>query len=132
VDGTAIRHAIEVRHASFVDPAFIELLRKHSVAAVLVDSSKHPPIADVTADFVYMRLQGTAEKEPMGYPADALDAWTKRAQAWAEGGTPGGVTPVVGGAPPKQPRDVFVYMIAGAKVRAPAAALAMLERLGKA
>jgi uncharacterized protein YecE (DUF72 family) len=129
VDGTPIRHALEVRHASFVDPAFIELLRKHSVAAVLVDSTKHPPIADVTGDFVYMRLQGTAEKEPAGYPAAALATWTKRAQTWADGGTPGDVTPVAGAASPKQPRDVFVYMIAGAKVRAPAAALAMLERL---
>ena len=62
VDGMAIRHALEVRHASFVDPAFIDLLRKHSVAAVLVDSSKHPPIADVTGDFVYLRLQGTVRQ----------------------------------------------------------------------
>jgi len=129
VDGVTIRHAIEVRHASFGDPAFIDLLRKHSVATVLVDSTKHPLIADVTGDFVYMRLQGTSEKEPAGYPPAALDAWTRRAQTWAKGGTPGDVTSVAGGLPPKQPRDVFVYMIAGAKVRAPAAAQAMLERL---
>ena len=132
VDGTTIRHAIEVRHASFVDPAFVDLLRKHSVSAVLVDSNKHPPIADVTGDFVYMRLQGTAEKVATGYPPAVLDAWTKRAQTWADGGAPGDVAPVAGGTAPKQPRDVFVYMIAGAKVRAPAAALAMLDRLRRA
>jgi uncharacterized protein YecE (DUF72 family) len=131
IEGTAIRHAIEVRHASFVDPAFIDLLRKHSVATVLVDSGKHPPIADVTGDFVYLRLQGTSEQEPAGYPPAALDAWTRRAKAWAAGSTPEDLTPVAGGSPPKQARDVFVYMIAGAKVRAPAAATAMLERLGK-
>jgi uncharacterized protein YecE (DUF72 family) len=131
VDGMAIRHAVEVRHASFVDPAFVDLLRKHSVAAVLVDSNKHPLIADVTSDFVYLRLQATSEKEAAGYPAPALDAWTKRAKTWAGGGVPADLTPTAGGSPPKTPRDVFVYMIAGAKVRAPAAALAMLERLSK-
>jgi uncharacterized protein YecE (DUF72 family) len=129
LDGTALRHAVEVRHDSFVDPAFVDLLRAHSVAAVLVDSAKHPPIADVTSDFVYMRLQGTSETEDTGYAPAALDAWTKRAKAWAHGDAPSDVSPVGSSAPPKQPRDVFVYMIAGAKVRAPAAAMAMLERL---
>ncbi len=132
IDGTVLRHAVEVRHESFVDPAFIDLLRQHSVAAVLVDSGKHPMIADVTSDFLYMRLQNTSEKEKTGYPAAALDAWTRRAQAWAGGGAPADVKPVADGSPAKKPRDVFVYMIAGAKVRAPAAAEAMLERLGKA
>ena len=61
-----------------------------------------------------------------------IDAWTKRAQTWAAGGVPADLSPVADGAAPKTPRDVFVYMIAGAKVRAPAAAEAMLERLGKA
>jgi uncharacterized protein YecE (DUF72 family) len=132
VEGMAIRHALEVRHASFVDPAFIDLLRKHSVTAVLVDSSKHPLIADVTGDFVYLRLQGTADEEATGYPPAALDAWAKRAQVWADGGTPGDVAPIGGETAAKKPRDVFVYMIAGAKVRAPAAALAMLDRLRRA
>lgn len=129
LDGTALRHAVEVRHESFVNPAFIDLLRKHSVATVLVDSAKHPPIADVTSDFVYMRLQGTSEKETTGYAPAALDAWTKRAKAWSAGEAPSDVSTVAGGTPPKKPRDVFVYMISGAKVRAPAAAMAMLDRL---
>ena len=129
LDGRKIRHAVEVRHESFIVPAFIELLRKHSVAPVLVDSSKHPLIADVTSDFVYLRLQGTSEKETTGYAAKALAAWEKRAQAWAAGGAPADLTTVAGGTPPKQPRDVFVYMISGAKERAPAAAMALIERL---
>ena len=129
LDGRKIRHAVEVRHESFIVPPFIELLRKHSVAPVLVDSSKHPLIADVTCDFVYLRLQGTSEKEETGYPGKALDAWMKRARAWEAGGTAADLAPVGGGKPPKTPRDVFVYMISGAKVRAPAAAMALIERL---
>ena len=69
VEGRAVRHVVEVRHQSFVTPDFIELLRKHSVAVVLVDSPKHPLFADVTSDFIYGRLQRTEEKQKTGYPA---------------------------------------------------------------
>ena len=82
IGGIALRHAVEVRHASFVDPAFIELLRKHSVAVALVDSGKHPTIADLTADFVYARLEGTTAKIRTGYPPAVLDQWARRAEAW--------------------------------------------------
>jgi uncharacterized protein YecE (DUF72 family) len=129
LDGRAIRHVVEVRQASFLVPAFIDLLRKFSVAVVLVESGKHPLIADVTSDFVYARLQGTSEKEKTGYPAKALDLWAKRAQAWAAGGAPDDLSPIGGKAPAKAKRDVFIYMISGAKVRAPAAAMALIERL---
>src|SRR5215813_12388089 len=67
--------------------AFLALLRKHAVAPVLVDSEKHPLIADVTSDFVYARLQRTSEKFRTGYSPSALDAWATRAQAFASGGT---------------------------------------------
>jgi uncharacterized protein YecE (DUF72 family) len=128
-NGQAIRHAVEVRHESFLVPAFIDLLRKHSVAPVLVESEKHPLIADVTGDFVYARLQRTSEKVKTGYPPAALDTWIKRARAWEGGGAPDDLA-LIGKAAPKAPRrDVFVYMISGAKVRAPAAAMAMIERL---
>src|SRR5262249_59522604 len=68
LDAQPIRHAVEVRHAGFVDPSFVALLRKFSVAVVLVESDKHPLIADITSDFVYSRLQRTSEKEQTGYP----------------------------------------------------------------
>jgi len=129
LDGRAIRHVAEVRHESFLVPAFIDLLRKFSVAVVLVESAKHPLIADVTGDFVYARLQGTSEKEKIGYPAKALDLWARRARAWAEGGAPDDLATVAGEKPAKAKRDVFIYMISGAKVRAPAAAMALIERL---
>jgi uncharacterized protein YecE (DUF72 family) len=129
IEGHPIRHVVEVRHQSFVDPAFIALLRQFAVAVVLVESDKHPLIADVTGDFVYARLQRTLEKEKTGYPPKALDLWAKRAGAWAAGGAPDDLATIAGGAPGPAKRDVFIYMISGAKVRAPAAAMALIERL---
>jgi uncharacterized protein YecE (DUF72 family) len=123
------RHAVEVRHESFLVPAFIALLRKFSVAPVLVESDKHPLIADVTGDFVYARLQRTSEKEKTGYPARALDTWAKRARSFADGGVPDDLTTIAPPSSAAAKRDVFIYMISGAKVRAPAAAMALIERL---
>src|SRR5882757_8984652 len=128
LDGRALRHVVEVRQESFLVPAFIDLLRKYAVAVVLVESDKHPLITDVTSDFVYARLQRTSEKEKTGYPAAALGLWAKRAQAWEKGGAPDDLSLVAAKAP-KAKRDVFIYMISGAKVRAPAAAMALIERL---
>ena len=127
-DGRPIRHVLEVRHESFAQPAFVDLLRDHNVAVVAVDSDKHAAIHDVTADFVYLRLERTVDKEPAGYAPAALDAWAGRLKAWADGREPGDAVRRAGAAPAK-PRDVFAYFISGAKVRNPAAAMAMIERL---
>jgi uncharacterized protein YecE (DUF72 family) len=129
VEGNAIRHVIEARHASFYDVAFIDLARKHSVALALLDSDKCAPIADVTGEFVYARLQRTSDKVKTGYRQPVLDIWAKRAQAWASGGVPDDLPIIAGKAPTKMKRDVFIYMIAGAKARAPAAAMALIEQL---
>jgi uncharacterized protein YecE (DUF72 family) len=128
LDGRPIRHAVEVRHESFVTTDYIALLRKHAVAPVLVDSEKHPMIADCTSDFVYARLQRTSEKVKTGYAPAALDDWAKRAQTFAKGGTPHDIE-MLASAPRKAKRDVFIYMISGAKVRAPAAAMALIDLL---
>lgn len=130
VDGLKIRHAVEVRHESFKVPAFIDLARRHGVAIITADSEKFPQIADPTADFVYARLQDASEAEKFGYSEAALDDWETRARAWAEGGYPKDL-PLVGEPPaPTGPREVFVYMINGFKPKAPAAAMALIERLG--
>src|SRR5262245_4073124 len=130
LDGRPLRHAIEVRHESFLVPGFIELLRKFSVAVVVVESDKHPLIADPTGDFVYARLQRTSPKEKTGYAPRTLDLWAKRARNWAAGGAPDDLATIAAPSPgPAQGRrDVFIYMISGAKVRAPAAAMALIER----
>jgi uncharacterized protein YecE (DUF72 family) len=129
LDGRALRHAVEVRHESFLAPAFVALLRKHSVAIATIDSDKHPLIADVTSDFVYARLQRTSEKIDTGYAPAILDTWASRAQAWADGGAPNDLTTICEVPRSKVKRDIFIYMIAGAKERAPAAAMALIERL---
>jgi uncharacterized protein YecE (DUF72 family) len=110
-------------------PAFIELLRKFSVAVVVVESDKHPLIADLTGDFVYARLQRTSEKEKTGYPRRALEQWAKRARDWAAGAATDDLATMAAPLPTQGRRDVFIYMISGAKVRAPAAAMAMIAQL---
>jgi uncharacterized protein YecE (DUF72 family) len=129
LDDRAVRHVVEVRHQSFVERAFIDLLHKFSVAVAVVDSPKHPLIADVTADFVYARLERSEAKVKTGYTGDALATWAARAQAWAGGGMPDDVPTIAGSPFAKTKRDVFLYMISGAKVRNPAAAMALIERL---
>ena len=110
-----LRHVVEVRHESFVTPAFATLARKEGVAIALVESDKHPPIDETTADFTYARLQKTKADIENGYGKADLKALAKRARAWEAKGK----------------RDVFIYMISGAKERAPAAAMALIEELGK-
>jgi uncharacterized protein YecE (DUF72 family) len=129
LDGRPLRHALEPRHASFRTPAYPALLRKHGVANVYAKHGHYPEIADLTADFVYARLQTGEDSVPTAYPPAELDAWAGRFAAWAEGGAPEGL-PIVdpGHAPPKTARDVFAFIIHEGKVRAPAAAMALIER----
>jgi uncharacterized protein YecE (DUF72 family) len=126
--GVPLRHAVEPRHESFRDPAFIEMARAAGVAIVFGDSDDYPCVADVSGDFVYARLQSAREEEPTGYDAPALDRWAQVAQSWAAGESPDGL-PYNAPPAPVQPRDTYVFMINGAKVRAPAAAMALMERL---
>lgn len=129
-DGVALRHVVEVRHPSFCVPEFPAMLRRHGIGVVVADSDKHPAIHDVTAPFVYARLQAAAEDEALGYPAAALDLWAGRARDWAKGGTPKDL-PLLAPAEkkPAKSREVFVFMINGYKPKAPKAAMALIERL---
>lgn len=127
-EGVTLRHAVQVRHDSFHVPEFVDLCRKAGVAIVFAESADYPAIADVTGDFVYARLENAVEEEPQGYSADALDRWAVVAKDWAAGGSPEGLPYVADPAPTKS-RDTFIFMINGAKVRAPAAAQALIERL---
>lgn len=129
-DGVKLRHVIEARHPSFADPQWMDLLRQAGVAHAIVDSDKHVLQADVTAPFVYARLERNALDEPEGYAAPALDHWAQRVRCWAEGGA---VTdlPCATSPAPAVPRACFVYFISGDKVQAPRAAVAMLDRLAR-
>ena len=130
-DGVPLRHALEVRHESFLDPRFVELARRYGVAVVFADHETYPAIPDLTAPFTYARLQRSREAEPDGYPAAELDGWSEAARAWEAGHVPAGLAPVVPAAIPHvAERDVFVFFISGDKVRAPAAATALIRRVG--
>ena len=130
-DGLKLRHVIETRHASFNDPAYVALLRDHGVAHAVIESDKgHTLLGDLTADFVYARLERNSEAEPEGYATEALDGWATRVKAWA-GGTVADDLPRAGPAYEVMAREAFVFFISGDKVRAPMAAQAFLGRLGE-
>jgi uncharacterized protein YecE (DUF72 family) len=112
VEGLPLRHALEVRHPSFIDRRFYDLARRHKAAIVFADDEEFPAIDEPTADFTYARLMRTKESVKTGYAAAAIGRWAERARGWAKRG------------------DVFVYFISGAKLRAPAAAEALIKRLG--
>ncbi len=126
-----LRHAVEVRHESFNDPAFIAMLRKYKVAVVVADTAgKWPLIEDVTADFVYLRLHGEEELYASGYTEEALQHWAKRIAAWSAGGQPGDAQLVSNkAAPARKSRDVFCYFDNDIKVRAPFDARRLIELL---
>jgi uncharacterized protein YecE (DUF72 family) len=130
IDGRSLRHVIEVRHESFRSPEFVALAREHRVAVVIAGDSDYLQIADQTASFIYARIMGTREGVEDGYPAEELDRWAARAKAWAAGEAADGLDHVGPSRGDGHPRDVYLYVISGHKVRNPAAAMALIERVG--
>jgi uncharacterized protein YecE (DUF72 family) len=128
--GRTLRHAVEVRHGSFRSAEFVALAREHGIAVVIAADSAYPQIADATASFVYARIMGTQATEEFGYPGATLDLWAARARAWASGAAPDGLDYVEPPRPRGNPRDVYLYVISGHKVRNPAAAMSLIRRLG--
>lgn len=125
----ALRHAVELRHPSFEDAGAVEACRDRNVAIVLAGDSDYPLIADQTADFTYLRIMGTTEGHPLGYASSKLDQWAERARTLAAGRQPddlAGIVPTTGATA----RDVFLFVISGHKAANPAAAMALIERLG--
>lgn len=129
-----LRHAVEIRNESFMDEAFIALLRKYKVAVVVADTAgKWPYIEDVTADFMYLRLHGDKELYASGYTDEALDRWAKRIQAWTSGSQPADAHLVSSKSPPvRKSRDIFCYFDNDIKVRAPFDARRLIGKLGLA
>jgi uncharacterized protein YecE (DUF72 family) len=128
--GRALRHVVEVRNDGFRCAVFIALARKYAVAIAIAGDSDYPQIADATAPFVYARIMGTTAGEKSGYSAKHLDLWASRARAWASGTPAQGLTYAEPPGTRVVPRDVYLYVISGYKQRNPAAALALIERLG--
>ena len=122
-------HALEVRHPSFADPAFPELLREHGVALVLSDAPGWAAYGDATADFAYFRLHGAEELYASGYDDAALDKWAERVRSFAGGGEPDDPPRLAKRKAQRRRRDVFVFFDNDAKVRAPHDAMALMRRL---
>ena len=130
IAGRPLRHAVEVRHASFRTPAFIALARKYGVAVVIAGDSSYPQIADPTAPFIYARIMGTKKTEAQGYSDASLKRWAARAHAWASGLSPDDLEYVDARSGNHEPRDVFLFVISGHKIHNPAAAMSLMERIG--
>ena len=125
-----IRHALEIRHESFKNPAFIQLLRKWDVALVCADTVEWPLLMDVTSDFIYCRLHGSEVLYASGYDDKPLDIWARRVVDWSQGREPQDAIRVIAKAAPKRAkRDVFVYFDNDAKVRAPSDAQSLQQKV---
>jgi uncharacterized protein YecE (DUF72 family) len=126
-----LRHAMEVRHDSFKDPSFIDLLRRHDIGLVVADTAgKWPFMEDVTSDFIYVRLHGDTELYASGYTPKALSEWARKIRAWHRGGTPAR-SALHAEQAKRRPsgRAVFVYFDNDVKVRAPYDAMSLAHRL---
>ena len=129
-DGLTLRHALEVRHESFCCREFVAMARAAGVAIVFAEHETYPEIADITADFVYARLQRSSPSFKAGYGPKALDRWADIARRWAAGENPDGLNYISKARAPAAKRELFVFFISGAKERNPAAAKALIGRLG--
>ncbi|HEY4329614.1 MAG TPA: DUF72 domain-containing protein [Phycisphaerae bacterium] len=126
-----LRHAVEIRHESFANEAFVGLLRKYGVALVSADTAgKWPMLHDVTADFVYVRLHGAEELYASGYTEKALEAWAEKIRAWSRGGDAEGAERIGPPAAKRAARDVYVYFDNDVKVRSPFDAARLAVKLG--
>lgn len=127
-----MRHAVEIRHTSFVDPAFVDLLRKYRVALVVADTAgKWQHQEDLTSDFVYIRLHGAEELYTSGYTDAALDEWRRRIESWNAGSQPDDARLISSKKPRRRAsRQVYCYFDNDVKVRAPYDARQLLRRLG--
>ncbi len=127
-----LRHAMEIRNDTFIDPSFVALLRKHRVAFVVADTAgKWPQYDDVTADFVYIRLHGDEELYRSAYMEGALTHWAERIRRWSEGREPSDARRMVDkAAAVRRSRAVFCYFDNTDKVEAPDNAQRLMKKLG--
>ncbi len=127
-----LRHAVEIRHPSFVDPAFVALLQRHRIALVVADTAgRWPLLEDLTADFVYVRLHGDKELYASGYSEEALERWAARLRAWSEGSQISDARLASPRATARRAkRDVYCYFDNDVKVHAPYDAAALTRKLG--
>jgi uncharacterized protein YecE (DUF72 family) len=128
-----LRHAVEIRNETFLDPAFVDQLRKHNVALVIAETARRWPMTqDITADFVYLRLHGDKELYRSGYSDKSLERWAERIRAWQKGTEPTDAQKISAKKPPnRKPRDVYCFFDnTDVKLRAPFDAQTLMRKLG--
>jgi uncharacterized protein YecE (DUF72 family) len=130
--GVPLRHVLDVRHASFKCSEYLALARRYRRSTVFTDSDEYPSFADITGDLVYARMMRTDATLPEGCTPAVLDQLAACAQVWRDGSEPSDLPRVEAAQAPTPPRDVFMFFISGAKEKAPAAAMALLQRLSDA
>jgi len=130
-DGVPLRHVLDVRHESFRCTQYLALARRYGMATVYTDSDDYPLIPDVTGPFVYLRLMRMNAALEHGFAPVVFDQLAACARWWRDGNEPANLRRLEPAPPQTPPRDVFVYFINGAKEKAPHAAMALLERLGR-
>jgi uncharacterized protein YecE (DUF72 family) len=134
VKNRLLRHALEIRHPSFLTPQFLGLLREHNIALVCADTVEWPRLMDITADFVYCRLHGSEVLYASGYSEEDLRQWAWWIAAWSQGKELNSNDPGVKRisdqpAPKRHHRDVYVYFDNDAKVRAPFDARSLIAKV---
>lgn len=128
-----LRHAVEIRHASFLDPAFVDLLCRHGIALVIAESAgRWPMLEDITSDFLYLRLHGNKQLYRGGYGDKALERWAERIRAWNRGDEPAQAHKIISTrSPARRARDVYCYFDnTDDKLRAPFDAQTLMKKLG--
>jgi uncharacterized protein YecE (DUF72 family) len=128
LDGLPLQHVLEPRHASFQTPEFVALCRRYGVSICLADHESYPLIADVSGPVAYARLQTGSDEVETAYEPKDLDLWAERFRAYAAGGRPADLPAISPEEAPQVPRDVYAFVIHEGKVRAPAGAMALIER----
>ena len=128
LNGGRLRHVVEPRHDSFIDPAFVQLLRERNIGLVHALHDTYPGIWDLCGETVYVRLQTGSDEVETAYPEADLKAWAQRLVTWSRGGAPSDLDTVAEPAA-KTPRDVFCFLIHEGKVRAPAGAQALMQQV---
>jgi uncharacterized protein YecE (DUF72 family) len=131
VAGLPLRHVLDVRHDTFKTPAYLALARRYRAATVFTDSDDYPSFADLTGDLVYVRTMRTEASLPQGCTPQALDQIAACCEVWRSGGEPDALPRIEAAPVPGAARDVFLFFISGAKEKAPAAAMGVIERLAR-
>lgn len=127
--GVSLRHALEVRHDSFIDPDFVALARKYGAAIVYAHHEIYPEIADISADFIYARLQKGSDEHAECYDPQSMMQWAERCKIWKNGGAPDDLPYISKENAAQSARDVFVYFITSGKVRAPHGAMSLQKKV---